>query len=93
MDTNELLEHILYELRVANWQRAGGQKSGPPPRKPTPPPVIVTANELSGRRRRQALHLKRRRAERVSVGGHGLEGVNDTISRAVRDYTEDCEAR
>lgn len=31
MDTNELLQHILYELRLANWQRAGGKRSGPAP--------------------------------------------------------------
>ena len=31
MSDRDLLEHILYELRVANWQRSGGRSKPPTP--------------------------------------------------------------
>lgn len=49
MSERELLEHILYELQLANWQRAGGKKSGV--EAPTPPdrPDTTTARNFGGK--------------------------------------------
>lgn len=72
----DLLKGIRYELQIANWQRAGGKGD-----KPVPPGM-------------QAVTIK---GERVLVKADGLksfsgkvvrvvpEGVNDAISRSIRD--------
>lgn len=59
----------IHVLELANWQRGGGRKGGGPKPKPIKLPVdrevtVKDPETLAEKRKEQAAHLKRRRAER-----------------------------
>lgn len=69
-DFQTFADAVLYELRIANWQRAGGK----PADKPRPPAPRITTDELAERRAAQSEHLQRRRQERA---------IEDAITQGV----------
>lgn len=61
------LASVQHVGELANWQRAGGKKAGPAPKPPKFPEdtelSVKSEGELSEKRRSQAEHLRRRRAQ------------------------------
>jgi len=57
---------ILVTLQGANWQRGGGKGARPKIQKrPSDrPPAVKSVDELNERKRKQAEHLQRRRAQK-----------------------------
>lgn len=71
------IRNLQYVGELANWQRGGGKKAGAAPKPPKFPEdkeiTVKSGDELLEKRRAQAEHLKRRRAQnkRAEVSSHG----------------------